>query len=58
MSAGGPNMRFRNDTAHHILIRGYSNGITTTFNIYGTDDGRKVTYSTSEFYDKVPIATY
>ena len=58
VSAGGPNMRFRNDTAHHILIRGYSNGITTTFNIYGTDDGRKVTYSTSEFYDKVSMATY
>lgn len=54
VSAGGPNLRFRNDTSHHIWIRGSSDGITTTFSIYGTDDGRKVTYTTSDFYNIVP----
>jgi vancomycin resistance protein YoaR len=34
VSAGGPNLRFRNDTDHYIWIRGSSDGITTTFNIY------------------------
>lgn len=58
VSDGGPNMRFRNDTARYILVRGYSNGVTTTFNIYGTDDGREVTHSTSDFYDEVEMETY
>jgi len=51
VSAESPNMRFRNDTDHYILVRGASNGITTTFNIYGTKDGRTVSYKTSDFYD-------
>jgi len=51
VSAGSPNLRFRNDTDHHILIRGASNGIVTTFNIYGTDEGRTVDFETSDFYD-------
>ncbi|MCX8032406.1 MAG: VanW family protein [Thermoleophilia bacterium] len=54
VTAGGPNLRFRNDTDHYIWIRGTSDGIRTTFNIYGTSDGRKVTYTTSEFYNIVP----
>jgi vancomycin resistance protein YoaR len=53
VSAGSPNLRFRNDTKHYILIRGASDGITTKFVIYGTDDGRKVEYETSDFYDVV-----
>ena len=53
VSAGGPNLRFRNDTKHYILIRGTSNGITTIFSIYGTDEGRKVSYTTSDFSDVV-----
>lgn len=51
VSAGGPNLRFRNDTKHHILVRGSSDGINTTFVIYGTREGRKVEYETSDFYD-------
>ena len=47
---GGKNFRFVNDTANYIWIRGTSDGITTTFNIYGTKDGRKVTYSFSGFH--------
>jgi vancomycin resistance protein YoaR len=51
VTAGGKNMSFRNDTAHHILIRGASDGIKTKFVIYGTKDGRSVDYETGEFYD-------
>jgi vancomycin resistance protein YoaR len=46
---GGKNFRFKNDTANYIWIRGTSDGVTTTFNIYGTDDGRKVKWSFSGF---------
>ena len=60
VSAESPNMRFRNDTDHYILVRGASNGITTTFNIYGTDDGRTVSYKTGEFYnvEKMQVIKY
>ena len=53
VSANSPNLRFRNDTKHYILVRGASDGVTTKFVIYGTDEGRKVDYTTSEFYDIV-----
>ena len=46
---GGKNFRFKNDTDHYIWIRGTSDGITTTFRIYGTDDGRTVKASFSGF---------
>ncbi len=51
VSAGGPNLRFKNDTKHYILVRGASDGVTTKFVIYGTDDGRTVSSETGEFYD-------
>ncbi len=51
VSAGGKNLRFVNDTDHHIWIRGTSDGVTTTISIYGTSDGRKVTYSVGDFYN-------
>lgn len=51
VTGGGKNLRFKNDTAHWIWIRGSSDGITTTFNIYGTDEGREVSYTTSDFYN-------
>ncbi|MFH0915236.1 MAG: VanW family protein [bacterium] len=53
VSANGPNLRFKNDTKKYIWIRGTSNGITSTFNIYGTSEGRKVSYTTSDFYNVV-----
>jgi vancomycin resistance protein YoaR len=53
----GADMRFRNNTDHYILIRGTSTGIVTTFNIYGTDDGREVTYTTGDFYNVEPMDT-
>jgi len=45
----GKNLRFRNDTDHYIWIRGVSDGVNTRFNIYGTDDGRKVKIKFSGF---------
>jgi vancomycin resistance protein YoaR len=51
VTGGGKNLRFKNDTAHWIWIRGTSDGVTTTFNIYGTDEGRKVSYTVSDFYN-------
>jgi vancomycin resistance protein YoaR len=54
VTAGGKDFRFRNDTEHYIWIVGASDGVTTTFRIYGTDDGRKVAYTRSDFYDIVP----
>jgi vancomycin resistance protein YoaR len=57
VSAGGKNLRFKNDTSHWIWIRAISDGITTTFNIYGTDEGRKVSYTTSDFYNVVGRTT-
>jgi vancomycin resistance protein YoaR len=47
----GANMQFRNNTDNYILIRGASTGKVTTFSIYGTSDGRQVSYETSEFYN-------
>jgi vancomycin resistance protein YoaR len=58
VSTGSPNLRFRNDTGHYILVRGASDGIKTKFVIYGTSDGRKVSYTTSEFYDVVEQTVY
>jgi vancomycin resistance protein YoaR len=51
VTAGGANLRFKNDTKHYILVRGNSDGRVTKFVIYGTDDGRTVDYTTSEKYD-------
>jgi len=53
VTADGPNLRFRNDTKHYILVRGASDGVNTTFVIYGTDEGREINYTTSDFYNVV-----
>ena len=49
VTGGGYNLRFVNDTDNHILVRGSSDGVTTTFSIYGTDDGRSVKSQFSGF---------
>jgi vancomycin resistance protein YoaR len=51
VTAGGKNLRFVNDTGHYIWIRGSSDGTTTTISIYGTSDGRKVSYTVGNFYN-------
>jgi vancomycin resistance protein YoaR len=50
-TADGPNLRWVNDTDHYILVRGSSDGIHTTIVLYGTNPHRKVTYTTSGFYN-------
>ena len=50
VNLGGANFRFRNDMDHWILIRAYADEAQCTFVIYGTDEGRKVTYTTSDWY--------
>lgn len=37
----GPDLRFKNDTPGHVLIRGYVSGTDLFFEIYGTHDGRQ-----------------
>ncbi len=49
VTGGGYNFKFVNDTDHYILVRGSSDGITTTFSLYGTDDGRTVKTQFSGF---------
>ena len=49
VTGGGKNLRFRNNTDHYVWIRGRSDGYSTTFNVYGTKDGRKVTSKFSGF---------
>jgi vancomycin resistance protein YoaR len=50
VSDPGPNVRFVNDTDHYIWIMGKSDGKTTTINVYGTSDGRKVSLDVSKWY--------
>ncbi|OFW65118.1 MAG: hypothetical protein A2Y74_07970, partial [Actinobacteria bacterium RBG_13_63_9] len=50
VTGGGKNMRFKNDTDHHIFIYGESTGVLTTFYIWGVSDGRTVTSTFSGFY--------
>jgi vancomycin resistance protein YoaR len=57
VTGGGKNLRFVNDTAHYIWIRGSSDGTTTTITIYGTSDGRKVTSTVGNFYNVKGIGT-
>ncbi len=42
VTAGGKNMKFRNDTDHYIFIYGTSTGVKTKFYIWGVSDGRQV----------------
>jgi vancomycin resistance protein YoaR len=49
VTGGGYNFRFVNDTDNYVLVRGSSDGVTTTFSIYGTYDGRTVKSQFSGF---------
>jgi vancomycin resistance protein YoaR len=51
VTGGGKNLRYVNDTAHYIWIRGTSTGVVTTITIMGTSDGRKVTSKIGSFYN-------
>jgi vancomycin resistance protein YoaR len=54
VSWGGPEFRFRNDTANWIMIKAASGARSLTFVLYGTSAHRKVTYTTSDFYGITP----
>jgi vancomycin resistance protein YoaR len=54
VSWGGPDFKFRNDTANWILIRTAVTASTLTIALYGTDPGYDVHYSTGPFTDVVP----
>lgn len=56
VSWGGPAFRFRNDTPNWILIKAASGDGSLTFVLYGTSVHRKVTYTTSDFYNITPPA--
>ncbi|HOE74763.1 MAG: VanW family protein [Patescibacteria group bacterium] len=45
-----PDLRFVNNTAHHILIQSAVEGRNVTFNFFGTNDGRRVEISDPEIY--------
>lgn len=53
VSWGWPDLRFQNDTDHWLLIKAYADSSSITFVLYGTPDGRKVTYNTSDWFDIV-----
>jgi vancomycin resistance protein YoaR len=56
VSWGGPALRFRNDTDKWILVKSASSRSSVTFVIYGTPDGREVSYSTGDWYNVQPPA--
>lgn len=47
-----PDFKFINNTPAYILIQGKISGNTITFELYGTNDGRKVIVTKPEEYDK------
>jgi vancomycin resistance protein YoaR len=53
VTADGKNLIFRNDMKNYIWVVGESTGAVTTFYIYGTDDGRDVSYTFSGFFGQV-----
>jgi vancomycin resistance protein YoaR len=54
VSWGGPAFRFVNDTANWILIKSASSRSSVTFVLYGTPDGRQVSYATGDWYGLKP----
>jgi vancomycin resistance protein YoaR len=46
VSWGGPDLEFRNDMEHALLIKASYTDSTLTFSFYGTDEGRRVSATT------------
>ena len=57
VSWGGPDLVFKNDLEHALLIKSSYTSSTLTFTFYGTDPGRRVVASTSEQTNWRPPAT-
>lgn len=49
VSYGGYDLKFKNDTPYHLLIKTASTKSSLTISIYSTDTGREVTFTTSPF---------
>ena len=47
VSYGGPDLKFKNDSQAHILIKTWTTPSSITINFYSTNQGIKVDYSTS-----------
>lgn len=54
VSWGGPDFKFRNDTAGWVLIRTSFTNTSLTISLYGTDPGYSVEYTTSAFTSVIP----
>jgi vancomycin resistance protein YoaR len=54
----GENMIFVNDTGHPIEIKGYGKRRKVVFEIWGTDDGRKVSFSDPVITNQKPAQMY
>jgi vancomycin resistance protein YoaR len=46
VSWGGPDLKFRNDMEHALLIKASYTDSTLTFSFYGTDEGRRISATT------------
>jgi vancomycin resistance protein YoaR len=55
VSWGGPDFKFKNDTAGWLLIRTSTTASSLTISLYGTDPGYDVQYSTGQFTNVVPF---
>jgi vancomycin resistance protein YoaR len=51
VSWGGPDVKFKNDTEHWVLVATAYTNSTVTISLYGTDPGYDVSYKTGEFTD-------
>jgi len=54
VSWGGPDFKWKNDTANWILIRTQVSGGSLTVSLYGTDPGYQVDYTTGAFTNVKP----
>ena len=59
VSWGGPDLVFRNDMKHGLLIKSSYTSSTLTFTFYGTPEGRKIVSQTSDRTNwKAPTMSY
>lgn len=51
---GVTDLRFKNDTPGYLLIQSETRGATISFQIFGSDDGRKISINGPRIYEKGP----
>lgn len=57
VSWGGPDLKFRNDTGHWLMIDTYYTSSSLSIDLYGTDPGLEVSYTTSDWSDARPFVS-